>query len=218
LPTRSSLFPYTTLFRSSFVSSPRCMLSEIKPGFIFMKSFLILTLLTCWLSTTCWTQNDISSIIYTRQFTKLLESSGLEIRTDSLEHYILTDKTHPYLRNIDLYLVNPQANTELIVLVDENSRFPQMKFSGHVTNLMNNEKDHTVACYSLDEYFILTELGADWAADSQFIPKDQEEVLGYSRSFFNNDSGIQVTVILLASELHLLSTPREMMAMRFQEE
>ncbi|HLU92592.1 MAG TPA: hypothetical protein VKZ54_00645, partial [Membranihabitans sp.] len=95
-----------------------------------MKSFLILTLLTCCLSTTCWTQNDISSIIYTRQFTKLLESSGLEIRTDSLENYILTDKTHPYLRNIDLYLVNPQANTELIVLVDENSRFPQMKFSG----------------------------------------------------------------------------------------
>lgn len=162
-------------------------------------------------------QNDEGPLIYTQQFTNLLNSSGLEIRTDSLQNYILTDRTNPYLKDIDLYLVNPQTGEELIVLIDENSKFPQMKFSGHITNLMNNQNDHPVAFYSLDQYFILTELGAGWALDSQFIPKDQEEILGYSRSFFNPDSGVQVTVILLAAELPLLSTPSELTALRFRK-
>lgn len=185
---------------------------------INMKILLLSIVLCISMTDNVWSQNEVQSIIYTQQFTNLLESSNLVIRTDSLENYILTDYSNPYLQNIDLYLTNPQAGKELIILIDENSRFPRMKFSGHITNLMNNQNDHAVAFYSLGEYFILTELGADWALDSQFIPKDKEDILGYSRSFFDGDSGIQVTLILLAEELPLLSTPRELMAIRFKEE
>lgn len=181
-----------------------------------LKILIIAFTLTLSFTTHSLSQNDGNPLIYTHQFTKLLKSSGLEIRSDSLENYILTDRKNPYLQGADLYLVNPQAGTELIVFIDENTQFPQMKFSSHITNIMNNDNEHAVAFYSLDQYFILTELGAGWALDSQFIPKDQAEVLGYSRSFFNPDSGIQVTLMLFAPELPLLSTPRELMAFRFR--
>ncbi len=182
-----------------------------------LKPFILVICLTLMHSLSGLAQGEGSPLVYTKQFTETLHSSGLEIRQDSLENYILTNRTNPYLKNIDLYLFHPQTGKEVIVLIDENSIFPQMKFSGHITNLMNNDNDHAVAFYSLDSYFILTELGAAWAMDSQFIPKDKQEILGYSRSFYNPDSGIQVTIILLASELPILSTPRELTALRFRQ-
>lgn len=182
-----------------------------------MKTFLIFITLTILTVDAGWAQNEGSSLIYTRHFTDLIASTGLEIRTDSLDHYILTNKTNPYLKKSDLYLVNSQEAREFIVIIDENSMFPQIKFSGYVTNLMNNENEHEVAFYSLDKYFILTELNADWAIDSQFMLKDQDDVKGYARSFYQSDSGVQVTLILLARELPLLSTPSEMTAIRFGE-
>ncbi len=182
-----------------------------------MKTFLIFIALTILTYDIGWSQNDGQTLIYTRHFTDLIESVGLEIHTDSLDHYILTNKTNPYLKKSNLYLVNSQAAREYIVIIDENSMFPQIKFSGYVTNLMNNENDHQVAFYSLDKYFILTELNADWAVDAQFMLKDRVDITGYARSFYQADSGVQVTVILLARELPLLTTPSELTAIRFRE-
>ena len=182
-----------------------------------MRTFCIL-LFIITLFTSGWSQSDQTAIVYTAHFTELASASGLEIQQDSLEQYLLTDSSNPYLKNTDLYLTNPQSGREYIVIVDKSSPFPQLKFSSHVTNLMNNENEHQVAFYSLDEYFILTELHADWAADAQFVPKDQEEITGYARSFYNAETGVQVTIILLAGELPLLSTPAEMMSIRFKED
>lgn len=182
-----------------------------------MKTFLFYILLIVIPFTDGWTQSTDHTIVYTSQFTSLIESAGLEVRTDSLDHYILTDHSNPYLGKTDLYLVNKQDEKEFIVLVDEKSMFPQLKFSSHVTNLMNNENEHSVAFYSLDEYFILKELRADWAMDAQFMVKDQQDITAYARSFYNADTSIQVTVILLARELPLLRTPAALSAIRFKE-
>lgn len=182
-----------------------------------MKTFLFYILLIVIPLTDGWTQSTDHAILYTSQFTSLIQSAGLEVRTDSLDHYILTDHSNPYLGKTDLYLVNNQDEKEFIVLIDEKSMFPQLKFSSHVTNLMNNENEHSVAFYSLDEYFILTELRADWAVDAQFMVKDQKDITAYARSFYNGDTGVQVTVILLAREFPLLSTPAELSAIRFKE-
>lgn len=182
-----------------------------------MKTFLFYILLIVLPLTCGWSQATGDTILYTRQFTTLAEKAGLEIRTDSLDHYILTDHSNPYLGKTDLYLVNTQDEKEFIVLIDEKSMFPQLKFSSHVTNLMNNENEHSVAFYSLDDYFILTELRADWAVDAQFLIKDEEDITGYARSFYNAETAVQVTIILLAHELPLLRTPAEMAAIRFKE-
>ncbi len=189
----------------------------INSGLFHMKIYPIISVLCLFALSSGWAQQGNHSIIYTQQFTNLLKSSGLEILLDSLENYRLTDKSNPYLSDTDLYLVNSQEEKELIVIVDENSRFPQMKFSSHITNLMNNDNEHSVAFYSLDQYFILTQLRADWAIDGQFIPKDNPDIKVYSRSFYHGNSGIQVTLILLARELPLLNTPPEMTAFRFRE-
>lgn len=177
--------------------------------------FILLFKIT--LFTSGWSQVTKNDIVYTRHFTEAISESGLEVHLDSLEQYLLTDYSNPYIKNVDLYLTNPQSGHEYIVIIEKNSPFPQLKFSSHVTNLMNNENEHQVAFYSLDEYFILTELHADWAADAQFVPKDNEEITGYARSFYNVELGVQVTIILLAKELPLLSTPAELMAIRFKE-
>lgn len=182
-----------------------------------MKTFLFFITLSILTIDFGWTQNDGQAFLFTRHFTDLIESHNLVIHTDSLDHYILTNKTNPYLKSTDLYLVNPQKDQEYLVLIDENSMFPQLKFSSHVTNLMNNENEHTIAFYSLDKYFILTELRADWAMDAQFLVKDHQNVKGYARSFYRSDSDVQVTVILLAKEFPLLTTPPEMTAIRFEE-
>ncbi|MBY5957772.1 hypothetical protein KUV50_06505 [Membranicola marinus] len=176
-------------------------------------AYILLPLLSL---TSGWSQTTGDSIWYTLPFTTLMENTGIEVRTDSLDHYLLTDHSNPYLGKTDLYLVNEQDEKEFIVLIDEESIFPQIKFSSHVANLMNNENDHSIAFYSLDEYFILTELRADWAADAQFLIKDQEAINGYARSFYNAETNVQVTVILLAQELPLLKTPVELTALRFK--
>ncbi len=182
-----------------------------------MKTFLFYILLIVLPLTRGWSQSTDNAILYTSQFTTLAENAGIEVRTDSLDHYILTDHSNPYLGKTDLYLVNKQDEKEFIVIIDEKSMFPQLKFSSHVTNLMNNENEHSVAFYSLDEYFILTELHADWAVDAQFMVKDHEDIIGYARSFYKADTETQVTVILLAREFPLLSTPAELAAIRFKE-
>lgn len=182
-----------------------------------MKAFLFLFIGQLAITNIGFTQISPDSLIYTRQFTELLKSANLEIRMDSLDHYVLTNKTNPYVKNTDLYLINPKNGNEFIVLVDDNSLFPHLKLSSHVTNLMDNQNDHTVAFYSLDEYFILTELRADWAMDVQFIPKDRDEITGYARSFYDANSSIQITVLLLARVFPLLSTPSELTAIRFIE-
>src|SRR5690625_2011034 len=83
---------------------------------------------------------------------------------------------------------------------------------------MDNETDHTLAFYSLDDDFVSEILHADWAVDTQFIPRDQPDKTGYARSFYQEKSALQITLILLTKNLPLLSTPKEMRCLRFRPE
>lgn len=80
---------------------------------------------------------------------------------------------------------------------------------------MNNSIDHAVAFYSLDPYFVVSELNADWAADCSFVPKGKEAAMGYGRSFYNEERNVQIITIIIAQDIPLLNTPTPINALRF---
>lgn len=163
-------------------------------------------------------QNAEDDFYYNHTFTRAIEKFQLDLRLDSLQNYVLTSKKNKYLPKADLVLVHPDSENEFIILLDQGISLPQITLSSHVTNLMDNETDHTLAFYSLDSDFVSEILHADWAVDTQFIPRDQTDQTGYARSFYREKSDLQITLILLTKNLPLLSTPREMRSLRFRSE
>jgi|GEM_PF-3111173 len=163
-----------------------------------------------------YSQGSSDDFYYNHTFTRFVEEFDLDFRTDSLQNYVLTSKKNKYLPKANLVLTHPESENEFIVLLDQGATFPQIVLSSHVTNLMDNEVEHTLAFYSLDPDFVSEVLHADWATDTQFIPKDQTELTGYARSFYQEKTNLQVTLILLTKNLPLLSTPKEMRALRFR--
>lgn len=163
-------------------------------------------------------QNAKNDFHYNHTFTRAIEKLQLDFRIDSLQNYLLTSKKNKYLPKADLVLIHPDSQNEFIILLDQGISLPQITLSSHVTNLMDNETDHTLAFYSLDDDFVSEILHADWAVDTQFIPRDQPDKTGYARSFYQEKSDLQITLILLTKNLPLLSTPKEMRSLRFRPE
>lgn len=159
---------------------------------------------------------ESEEMVYTRSFTKLAESLRIEVSKDSLEGYLLTDRPNKYVPKAKLRLVQPASGNEFLVVVDREGVFPHIRLGSLVTNLMDNSQEHTLAFYSLDEEYLRSVLHADWAADAQFLPKEQPDIQGYARSFYRQKDDVQITLILLAAELPLLHTPRELQAVHFK--
>lgn len=159
---------------------------------------------------------ESEEMIYTRSFTKLTESLRIEISKDSLEGYLLIDQKNKYVPKAQLRLIQPASGNEFLIVVDRKGVFPHIQLGSHVTNLMDNSQEHMLAFYSLDEEYLRSVLRADWAADAQFLPKEQPDIQGYARSFFREEDNTQITLILLAAELPLLHTPRELQSVHFK--
>lgn len=164
-----------------------------------------------------YSQDTSVDFYYHKNFTKSIEKYRLDIRVDSLPHYVLSNKNNKYLKNVNLNLIQPETDNNFFVILDENPTFPQINLSSHVTNLMDNDIEHTLAFYSLDADFVSEVLNADWAVDTQFVPKDHPDLNGYARSFYNEERNLQITLILLTRDLPLLSTPMEMRSLRFDK-
>lgn len=160
-------------------------------------------------------QINEQKFIFNQHFTDLTELHDIKVDLDSLDNFVLTDKTRDFAQDWDLSLINPQNDSRILIKLKKSPPFPHITFSSAVTNLMNNSVDHAVAFYSLDQYFIASELNADWAVDCSFVPKGEESETGYGRSFYNEKRDIQIIIILIARDIPLLHTPGSINAFRF---
>src|SRR5690625_2116574 len=88
-----------------------------------MRKIFIISFLGIIVFSPGYGQDPASEFYYHKIFTETVDKYHLDLRVDSLPHYVLSNQNHKYLKNINLSLIQPETNSEFYVILDKNPTF-----------------------------------------------------------------------------------------------